>query len=122
MYTATQESKYLIIKNITKHLALKPEVERFVMKKLSETVSEELDEVIETSFYLDNPDIFTEDEVKQGIHFHDAVVIKFRNIMHALLAKRKCDGQAFYGRELLVGYAPDLETVDELREKLEWRR
>lgn len=41
--------------------------------------------------------------------------------MSALLAKKRGNRERFYGRELSVQYAPELETSDELKEKLEWR-
>lgn len=42
--------------------------------------------------------------------------------MSARRAKRKCDDYNFMGGILHVTYAPEFESLEELREKLELRR
>lgn len=61
------------------------------------------------------------DEVANGFHHMDVLVVKFNNPMQAILAKRRGNHDSFYGRKLYIQYAPDFETVDEFREKMSWR-
>ena len=74
--------------------------------------------LVEESTYLDGEEHFSADEVKEGVHHHDSVLVKCRTVMIALLLKKKTDGESFFGRSLMVQYAPSFETVDDLREKM----
>ena len=42
--------------------------------------------------------------------------------MHALLAKKRGDENRFYGKDLKIQYAPQLESIDDITHKLQWRR
>ena len=78
-------------------------------------------EEIEEAHYLDDPEVFTVDEIKEGMHEQDAIVVKFRNVASAIQVKRKSNHKFFYGKELYVQYAPNLESSEDLRAKLEQR-
>ena len=48
--------------------------------------------------------------------------MKFAAIDSARIAKKKLDNRSFYGKDLHVCYAPEFESVQDTREKLEQRR
>ena len=48
--------------------------------------------------------------------------IKYVDIDSARLAKEKLNHESFFDKELCVSYAPEYETVQETREKLQQRR
>ena len=48
--------------------------------------------------------------------------IKFAAIDAARLAKKKLDNHSFFGKDLHVCYAPEYESVQDTREKLQQRR
>lgn len=54
--------------------------------------------------------------------FTDVYWIKFRLISNARFAKRKLDEFVFLGNHLLVSYAPQFESLDDTKDKLEGRR
>ncbi|XP_029414218.1 RNA-binding protein 48 isoform X1 [Nannospalax galili] len=54
--------------------------------------------------------------------FTEVYLIKFMNLQSARIAKRKMDEQSFFGGLLHVCYAPEFETVEETRKKLEERK
>ncbi|XP_054847920.1 RNA-binding protein 48 isoform X2 [Eublepharis macularius] len=54
--------------------------------------------------------------------FTEVYLIKFQKIQSARVAKRKLDERSFFGSLLHVCYAPEFETVQETREKLQDRR
>lgn len=54
--------------------------------------------------------------------FAEAYVVKYNNIKSARFAKNKMDGKSFFGGVLHVCYAPELETIEETRQKLADRR
>ncbi|MFQ6652206.1 hypothetical protein Gotur_024182 [Gossypium turneri] len=54
--------------------------------------------------------------------FTDVYWIKFRLISNARFAKRKLDEFVFLGNRLLVSYAPQFESLDDTKDKLEGRR
>ncbi|XP_062814086.1 RNA-binding protein 48 isoform X2 [Anolis carolinensis] len=54
--------------------------------------------------------------------FTEVYLIKFKKIQSARLAKRKLDERSFFGSLLHVCYAPEFESVQETREKLQDRR
>jgi len=49
--------------------------------------------------------------------FTDVFLAKFKNKRSACFAKKFSDAKEFYGGILHISYAPELETLDELREK-----
>ncbi|XP_028672930.2 RNA-binding protein 48 [Erpetoichthys calabaricus] len=54
--------------------------------------------------------------------FTEAYLIKFQKIQSARAAKRKLDEKSFFGGLLHVCYAPEFETLEDTREKLQDRR
>ncbi|KAJ7375497.1 RNA-binding protein 48 [Desmophyllum pertusum] len=54
--------------------------------------------------------------------FTEVYWIKFQRINSARIAKKKLDNRSFFGGILHVCYAPEFETVDDTREKLQERR
>lgn len=63
-------------------------------------------------------------EVQQKMEleaFTDVFHIKYKRIEHARRAKRFLDAQQFYGGILHISYAPEYETCDEIRDKLNKR-
>lgn len=54
--------------------------------------------------------------------FTEVYWIRYRQIQNARIAKRKLDNYSFYGGNLHICYAPEYESVDETREKLQDRR
>ncbi|XP_029444731.1 RNA-binding protein 48 isoform X2 [Rhinatrema bivittatum] len=54
--------------------------------------------------------------------FTEVYLIKFQRLQSARVAKRKLDERSFFGGLLHVCYAPEFETVQETREKLQERR
>ncbi|XP_077124300.1 RNA-binding protein 48 isoform X2 [Ranitomeya variabilis] len=54
--------------------------------------------------------------------FTEVYLIKFQRLQSARVAKRKLDENSFFGGILHVCYAPEFESVQETREKLQDRR
>lgn len=54
--------------------------------------------------------------------YTEVYLVKYHVLKSARFAKRQMDGKSFYGQVLHVCYAPELETVEETREKLQERR
>ncbi|KAM4705634.1 RNA-binding protein 48 [Rhinophrynus dorsalis] len=54
--------------------------------------------------------------------FTEAYLIKFQRLQSARVAKRKLDERSFFGGLLHICYAPEFETVEETRAKLQERR
>ncbi|XP_033848072.3 RNA-binding protein 48 [Acipenser ruthenus] len=54
--------------------------------------------------------------------FTEVYLIKFQKLQSARIAKRKLDERSFFGGLLHVCYAPEFETVQDTREKLQDRR
>ena len=54
--------------------------------------------------------------------YTDVYWIKYVDINSARIAKRKISHKPFFGKLLHVCYAPEYETVQETREKLQQRR
>ncbi|XP_031552909.1 uncharacterized protein LOC116290067 [Actinia tenebrosa] len=54
--------------------------------------------------------------------FTEVYLIKYARINNARYAKRKMDNKSFFGGVIHVCYAPEFETVDETREKLQERQ
>ena len=101
-YTVNDESKYLVVSGVPA-IKIQEELERLCLRygKL------ELLKIL--------PDYPQED-------YAEAYLVKYDSIKKARFAKVKLDGKSFFGGVLHVFYAPELETVDETREKLADRR
>ncbi|XP_058822349.1 RNA-binding protein 48 [Topomyia yanbarensis] len=54
--------------------------------------------------------------------FTDVFHVKFEKLEKARRAKKFLDAKNFYGGILHISYAPERETIEELREKLQQRR
>ncbi|KAI9492765.1 hypothetical protein BDB00DRAFT_788421 [Zychaea mexicana] len=53
--------------------------------------------------------------------FHDVVWVQFATVMSARKAKRTMDDRPFFANVLRVSYAPEFETVEDFRNKLQER-
>lgn len=102
VYTVNDESKYLIVNGVP---AIKIAQE---MEMLCQRYGD-----LEYVHLL--PDYPHDDYV-------EVYLVKYRWLKNARFAKKQLDGKSFYGQVLHVCYAPELETVEETREKLQERR
>ncbi|KAI3830048.1 hypothetical protein L1987_04180 [Smallanthus sonchifolius] len=102
VYTVCDESKYLIVRNVPA-LGCGDE-----LRKLFGGYGE-IDEFVP----LDDEDCEP---------FTDVYWIKFHHVHNARFAKRKLDESVFIGNRLQVSYAPQYESLDDTKEKLEGRR
>lgn len=96
------ESRYLLIQGVPAVGAMKELVERFALYGAIEQYNA-LDEY-------------------PAEDFTEVYLIKFLNIQSSRTAKRKMDEQSFFGGLLHVCYAPEFETVEETRKKLQERK
>lgn len=101
VYTINLESRYLLIQGVPAVGAMKELVERFALYGAIEQYNA-LDEY-------------------PAEDFTEVYLIKFLNLQSARIAKRKMDEQSFFGGLLHVCYAPEFETVEETRKKLQER-
>ncbi|XP_045875985.1 RNA-binding protein 48 [Meles meles] len=102
VYTINLESRYLLIQGVPAVGAMKELVERFALYGAIEQYNP-LDEY-------------------PAEDFTEVYLIKFMNLQSARIAKRKMDEQSFFGGLLHVCYAPEFETVEETRKKLQERK
>nr|XP_048292564.1 RNA-binding protein 48 isoform X2 [Myodes glareolus] len=102
VYTINLESQYLLIQGVPAVGAMKELVERFALYGAIEQYNA-LDEY-------------------PAEDFTEVYLIKFVKLQSARIAKKKMDEQSFFGGLLHVCYAPEFETVEETREKLEERK
>nr|XP_004656287.2 RNA-binding protein 48 isoform X1 [Jaculus jaculus] len=102
VYTINLESRYLLIQGVPAVGAMKDLVERFALYGAIEQYNA-LDEY-------------------PAEEFTEVYLIKFMKLQSARIAKRKMDEQSFFGGLLHVCYAPEFETVEETRKKLEERK
>lgn len=102
VYTVNDESKYLIINGVPA-IKIKGELEVLCLK---------YGDVDILQFLPDYP----------HEEFTEAYLLKYHNIKNARFAKKQLDGKSFYGGVLHTCYAPELESVEETREKLQERR
>uniref|UniRef100_A0A8C5Q7L6 RNA-binding protein 48 n=1 Tax=Leptobrachium leishanense TaxID=445787 RepID=A0A8C5Q7L6_9ANUR len=102
VYTINLESRYLLIQGVPAIGVMKELVEQFALYG-----------VIEEYNALDE---YPTEE------FTEVYLLKFQRLQSARVAKRKMDERSFFGGLLHVCYAPEFETVQETREKLQDRR
>ncbi|XVE85096.1 hypothetical protein DITRI_Ditri17bG0064700 [Diplodiscus trichospermus] len=102
VYTVCDESRYLVVRNVP---ALGCGDDLF---KLFATYGD-----VEECKPMDAEDCE---------QFTDVYWIKFRLISNARFAKRKLDEFVFLGNRLQVSYAPQFESLDDTKDKLEGRR
>ena len=88
VFTPSLESYFLLFKNVSR-LSL--------VNELKSKLENEYGEVVD-AYFMDDPDIFTMDDIQHGFHEQDCIVVKFREMMSALLCKKKLDEESFYGR------------------------
>jgi len=103
VYTVAQESKYLLVQNI-------PSID---------AVHEQLLPYFSQYGKIDS---YTKLDDCQNEPFTQTFVIKFIEISQARRAKGKFDDWNFMGTNLHISYAPECETIEDLREKLNERR
>uniref|UniRef100_A0A8C6IZF5 RNA-binding protein 48 n=2 Tax=Melopsittacus undulatus TaxID=13146 RepID=A0A8C6IZF5_MELUD len=102
VYTINLESRYLLIQGVPALGVMKELVEQFALYG-----------AIEEYHALDE---------YPAEQFTEVYLIKFQKLQCARVAKKKMDERSFFGSLLHVCYAPEFETVQETREKLQDRR
>ncbi|NXL88582.1 RBM48 protein, partial [Alectura lathami] len=102
VYTVNLESRYLLVQGVPALGVMKELVEQFALYG-----------AIEEYHALDE---YPAEE------FTEVYLIKFQSLQCARVAKKKMDERSFFGSLLHVCYAPEFETVQETREKLQDRR
>lgn len=102
VYTVNDESKYLIVSGVPA-IKILNELKLMCLKYGGIEILELL------------PEYPHED-------FAEVYLLKYCNIKNARFAKKHLDGKSFYGGVLHLCYAPELESVEETREKLQERR
>ncbi|KAM8967127.1 RNA-binding protein 48 [Pelodytes ibericus] len=102
VYTVNLESRYLLVQGVPAIGVMKELIEQFALYG-----------VIEEYNALDE---YPAEE------FTEVYLIKFQRLQSARVAKRKLDERSFFGGLLHVCYAPEFESVQETREKLQDRR
>lgn len=101
VYTVNHESKYILVCGVPS-IKIGNEFEN-LCRRYGEAEVKPL------------PDYPTED-------YTECFMVKYDRIKCARFAKIQLDGRSFFGGVLHVCYAPELETVDDTREKLQERR
>ncbi|XP_077124299.1 RNA-binding protein 48 isoform X1 [Ranitomeya variabilis] len=102
VYTINLESRYLLVQGVPAIGVMKELVEQFALFGAVEEYNP-LDEY-------------------PAEQFTEVYLIKFQRLQSARVAKRKLDENSFFGGILHVCYAPEFESVQETREKLQDRR
>ncbi|XP_041900225.1 RNA-binding protein 48 isoform X1 [Corvus kubaryi] len=102
VYTINLESRYLLIQGVPALGVMKELVEQFALYGA-----------------IDEYHALDEYPAEQ---FTEVYLIKFKKLQCARVAKKKMDERSFFGSLLHVCYAPEFETVQETREKLQDRR
>uniref|UniRef100_A0ACD5ZCC7 Uncharacterized protein n=1 Tax=Avena sativa TaxID=4498 RepID=A0ACD5ZCC7_AVESA len=102
VYTVCDESKYLIVRNVP---AL--------------GCGDELGTLFSTYGPLEECKPMDAEDCEE---YTDVFFIKFSQVSNARFAKRKIDESVFLGNRLQVSYAPQFESVEDTKEKLEVRR
>ncbi|KAK7110463.1 proline-rich protein 12-like [Littorina saxatilis] len=102
VYTVNQESKYLLVQNVPA-VGAKDQLAKLLSSYGTIAELHPLDE-------------FPAED------FTEVYRVKFQRIQSARFAKKKLDDHAFFGGSLHISYAPEYETVQETREKLQDRR
>ncbi|XP_071539934.1 uncharacterized protein [Panulirus ornatus] len=102
VYTVNDESKYIIINGVPA-IKIVSELQRLCLKYGDIECLQLLPE-------------YPHEE------YTEVYLLKYHKIRSARFAKTQLDGKSFYGGVLHVCYAPELETVEETREKLHDRR
>jgi hypothetical protein len=109
VYTIAQESKYLLIQNIPSIAGVVEQLLPYFNQYGK----------IEQYWKLDG---YERKDPKDGDQFFDTILIKFLQIHQARLAKCRLDDMNFMGSNLHICYAPECESLEDLREKMTERR
>ncbi|XP_055319308.1 RNA-binding protein 48 [Sitodiplosis mosellana] len=109
VYTIVNESRHLIVFGVPR-INLHQEV-----KQLFGRYGEVAEVRVKTDELKSNSTV----EIEQ---FTDCYYVKFQKVHQARMAKSRVDRKNFYGGILHVSYAPEYETVADLREKLKGRK
>ena len=104
VFTVSDESKYLLIQKV-------PDIKLNINKELTRLC--ERFGVVERLVRVDYADC----EPLTRVY-----LVKYLNFVNAVRAKKALDDYNFLGSILHVCYAPEMETIDETREKLNLRR
>lgn len=104
VFTISDESKYLLIHNV-------PDIKGNVKQELFKLCQRFGD--IEKLCLSDYPNCE---------EFTKVYLIKYRKFVNAVMAKKSLDDKNFLGSILHVCYAPELESIDETKEKLSDRK
>lgn len=110
VYTIAQESKYLLVQNLPSIAGVIEQLLPYFSQYGSIEQCCKLDE-------YRRKDVDEDDQ-----RFLETVLIKFVQIHQARLAKCKLDDMNFMGSVLHICYAPECETIEDLREKFIERR
>ncbi|XP_022776123.1 RNA-binding protein 48 [Durio zibethinus] len=102
VYTVCDESRYLIVRNVP-----------------SLGCGDDLLKLFATYGDVEECKPMDAEDCEQ---FTDVYWIKFRLISNARFAKKKMDEFVFLGNRLQVSYAPQFESLDDTKDKLEGRR
>ncbi|XP_078277587.1 RNA-binding protein 48 isoform X2 [Rhinoraja longicauda] len=102
VYTINLESRHLLIQGVAAVGVMKELIELFALYG-----------TIEEYFALDE---YPAEEFTEVYH------IKYQKLQSARIAKRKQDEKSFFGGLLHVCYAPEFETIEDTRAKLNERR
>ncbi|KAI9278353.1 hypothetical protein BDA99DRAFT_554001 [Phascolomyces articulosus] len=113
VYTIAQESRYLIIENVPA-LGVVDNLLSTCQSILKRHANDNTNERIETHGVLDNHHASDE--------FHDVIWIAFSTATAARKIKQQLDDRPFFTNILRVSYAPEYETADDVRNKLQERR
>ena len=106
VYTIAQESKYLLVQNLP---AIGNALDELLLKFNQYGT-------IEQHWRLDGYEPIDADE------FFDTILVKYRLIQQARIVKCQLDDWNFLGSNLHICYAPECESLDDVREKLADRR
>lgn len=102
VYTINLESRYLLVQGVPAIGVMKELIEQFALFGAVEEYNP-LDEY-------------------PAEQFTEVYLVKFQRLQSARVAKRRLDECSFFGGVLHVCYAPEFESVQETREKLQDRR
>ncbi|XP_037050689.1 RNA-binding protein 48 [Bradysia coprophila] len=108
VYTVANESRHLLVFGVPK-INLKNEVRREFQKFGT----------------VESADNVTEELLKKGIDiekFTDCFKVTFEKIENARRSKKFTDDKNFYGGILHVSYAPEYESIDDIRKKFKQRQ
>ncbi|EDV56404.2 RNA-binding protein 48 [Drosophila erecta] len=107
VYTVASESRHLLIFGVPKinlQANLKAKLQGFGKVQSCISVTSEISSKMELEA------------------FTDVFAVKFERLEVARRAKKMLDAQQFYGGTLHISYAPERESVEELREKMQQRK